>query len=147
MPAIAKYVTYNPVDLWIQSGHESTNNSPRKTIHAQHMVAHEFHSQMSIQNENILIGYDHFRQQINGENWLVIISEKCDIPLNELKPFSKTAVFDIFMQVASGLTAIVKKKMIHRDIKPENILLKEIGSRWVARISDFGLANRHCIHN
>ena len=113
------------------------------------MVAHEFHSQMKIENENMLTVYDHFRQQTNRTNELVIVTEKCEKSLHELEPFSMSTCITILLQVAHGLTAIAKKKTVHGDVKPENILLKSYGTetemekkRWNVRISDFGLANR-----
>ena len=33
---------------------------------------------MSIEHENIVTVYDHYRQQINGQNELVIVMERCD---------------------------------------------------------------------
>src|SRR4029077_7411350 len=44
-------------------------------------------------------------------------------------------------QVASGLAAIHKQKLVHRDIKPSNIMVRfEEGSTVTAKIIDLGLA-------
>ena len=44
-------------------------------------------------------------------------------------------------QVAAGLSAVHKQKLIHRDIKPSNIMVSlEEGGAVVAKIIDLGLA-------
>src|SRR5580700_6979836 len=48
---------------------------------------------------------------------------------------------EITMQVATGLTAVHKQKLVHRDIKPSNIMVTlEQGSAVTAKIIDLGLA-------
>jgi serine/threonine protein kinase len=48
---------------------------------------------------------------------------------------------DITMQVAAGLAAIHKQKLVHRDIKPSNIMVTpEEGGTVTAKIIDLGLA-------
>jgi tetratricopeptide (TPR) repeat protein len=48
---------------------------------------------------------------------------------------------DITMQVAGGLAAIHKQKLVHRDIKPSNIMVTpEEGGMVIAKIIDLGLA-------
>src|SRR6201982_3617014 len=48
---------------------------------------------------------------------------------------------EIATQVASGLAAIHKQKLVHRDIKPSNIMVSvEEGSTVTAKIIDLGLA-------
>src|SRR5260221_4267106 len=48
---------------------------------------------------------------------------------------------EITTQVAAGLAAVHKQKLVHRDIKPSNIMLSiEEGSAVTAKIIDLGLA-------
>jgi serine/threonine protein kinase len=48
---------------------------------------------------------------------------------------------EIAMQVAAGLSAVHKQKLVHRDIKPSNIMVNvEQGSTLTAKIIDLGLA-------
>src|SRR5271157_3929615 len=49
--------------------------------------------------------------------------------------------FEIATQVAAGLAAVHKQKLVHRDIKPSNIMVNvEEGSTVTAKIIDLGLA-------
>src|SRR6516165_8077377 len=48
---------------------------------------------------------------------------------------------EITTQVAAGLAALHKQKLVHRDIKPSNIMVRvEEGSTVIAKIIDLGLA-------
>src|SRR5215831_11864916 len=48
---------------------------------------------------------------------------------------------EITTQVASGLAAIHKEKLVHRDIKPTNVMVRlEEGGAVTAKIIDLGLA-------
>src|SRR5208337_3635889 len=48
---------------------------------------------------------------------------------------------EIAVQVAAGLAAVHKQKLVHRDIKPSNIMVSvEDGSTVTAKIIDLGLA-------
>jgi Protein kinase domain/NACHT domain len=48
---------------------------------------------------------------------------------------------EIAMQVAAGLAAVHKQKLVHRDIKPGNIMVSfEDGGALIAKIIDLGLA-------
>jgi hypothetical protein len=46
----------------------------------------------------------------------------------------------IMLQCLDGLRCAHEKRFIHRDLKPQNILLDHRDGRWLAKISDFGLA-------
>jgi Protein kinase domain len=49
--------------------------------------------------------------------------------------------FEIATQVAAGLVAVHKQKLVHRDIKPSNIMVSlEAGGAVAAKIIDLGLA-------
>ena len=48
---------------------------------------------------------------------------------------------EIAAQVANGLVAVHKQKLVHRDIKPSNIMVSlEEGGALTAKIIDLGLA-------
>ena len=48
---------------------------------------------------------------------------------------------EIATQVAAGLAAVHKQKLVHRDIKPSNIMVSlEEGNAVTAKIIDLGLA-------
>jgi len=50
-------------------------------------------------------------------------------------------VLEIVTQVAAGLAAVHKEKLVHRDIKPSNIMVSlEEGGAVTAKIIDLGLA-------
>ena len=50
---------------------------------------------------------------------------------------------EITTQVAAGLAAVHKQKLVHRDIKPSNIMVStESGAGVIAKIIDLGLAKR-----
>jgi serine/threonine protein kinase len=46
----------------------------------------------------------------------------------------------LILQCLAGLEHAHEHKFVHRDLKPHNILLNERGGRWIAKVSDFGLA-------
>src|ERR1700731_4690872 len=56
-------------------------------------------------------------------------------------PLEVKLALEITNQVAAGLAAIHKQKLVHRDIKPSNIMVSvEEGSTVTAKIIDLGLA-------
>jgi serine/threonine protein kinase len=63
---------------------------------------------------------------------------------NLIKRSGRLAVklaLEIATQVAAGLAAVHKQKLVHRDIKPSNIMVSlEDGDRVTAKIIDLGLA-------
>lgn len=46
-------------------------------------------------------------------------------------------------QIARGLRHLHLSRIIHRDLKPENVLLHLEDGKYVAKLSDFGIANYH----
>jgi eukaryotic-like serine/threonine-protein kinase len=51
---------------------------------------------------------------------------------------------EIATQVAAGLAAVHKQKLVHRDIKPSNIMVSlEEGGAATAKIIDLGLAKTY----
>ena len=56
-----------------------------------------------------------------------------------------TVALEIVTQVASGLAAVHKQKLVHRDIKPSNIMVRfEDDGTLIVKIIDLGLAkNSH----
>jgi serine/threonine protein kinase len=58
-------------------------------------------------------------------------------PLLPATPFTADEVFELAIQIASGLEAAHQKGIIHRDIKPANVFITDRGE---AKILDFGLA-------
>src|SRR5580704_12541640 len=63
---------------------------------------------------------------------------------NLIKRSGRIAVklaLEIATQVAAGLAAVHKQKLVHRDIKPSNIMVnQEQGGSVTAKIIDLGLA-------
>jgi serine/threonine protein kinase len=56
-------------------------------------------------------------------------------------PLEVRLALEIATQVAAGLAAVHKQKLVHRDIKPSNIMVSvEEGSTVTAKIIDLGLA-------
>jgi predicted Ser/Thr protein kinase len=56
-----------------------------------------------------------------------------------LDPQSAVRIID---QVAGALDAAHAAGLVHRDIKPGNVLVADVGGRWHAYLTDFGLAQR-----
>jgi hypothetical protein len=52
----------------------------------------------------------------------------------------KAELIELLIQALEGLGAAHAKGIIHRDLKPANILVRTEGRRWVAKLTDFGVA-------
>ncbi len=56
------------------------------------------------------------------------------------KPLAVLDAIDVVVQVADGLAFAHARDVIHRDIKPSNIMVMQDEDRWIAKITDFGIA-------
>ena len=52
----------------------------------------------------------------------------------------KAALVELLAQALEGLGAAHAKGIVHRDLKPANILVRTDGRRWLAKLTDFGVA-------
>jgi hypothetical protein len=78
-------------------------------------------------------GYFYAMEFVEGETVEHLIKRSGHIKVN--------LALEIASQVASGLAAVHKQKLIHRDIKPSNIMVSlEEGGAVTAKIIDLGLA-------
>ncbi len=67
--------------------------------------------------------------------------ETLDSLVKRSGPLEVKLALEITMQVAAGLAAVHKKKLVHRDIKPSNIMVSfEEEGAVIAKIIDLGLA-------
>lgn len=63
------------------------------------------------------------------------LSEVLDGP-----PLAMDAAVDIFHQLVMAVGAMHAAGVIHRDLKPSNVLMFKRDGRWIAKVSDFGIA-------
>ncbi len=52
----------------------------------------------------------------------------------------KAALIELLAQGLEGLAMAHQKGIVHRDIKPANLLVRTDGKRWLAKLTDFGVA-------
>lgn len=52
-------------------------------------------------------------------------------------------LMSIYNQVMKGLTYLHSKKIVHGDLKLNNILIKKNGTKFIVKISDFGLSVKY----
>lgn len=62
--------------------------------------------------------------------------------LREFKPLKETMIRPIFRQICDALSYLHRHQIVHRDIKLENIMLSEEGTGFLAKLADFGLAEK-----
>ena len=106
------------------------------------LIKEEAKKGKEIDNENIVKVYDSFEIKINGEDFYIIVMEKCNnknlrdyIYSDNYQPtYEKT--IKLIKQILFGIKEIHKHNIIHRDLKPENILLSDDK----IKIYDFGLS-------
>jgi tRNA A-37 threonylcarbamoyl transferase component Bud32 len=78
-------------------------------------------------------GYFYAMEFVEGETVAHLIKRRGRLGVN--------LALEIVTQVAAGLAAVHKQKLVHRDIKPGNIMVNlEEGSAVTAKIIDLGLA-------
>src|ERR1700730_6560280 len=80
-----------------------------------------------------------------GENYLYAMEfvegETLENLIKRSRRLELKLALEIATQVAAGLTAVHKQKLVHRDIKPSNIMVSlEDGGAVAAKIIDLGLA-------
>ena len=80
----------------------------------------------------------------SGQQFLSPVSISVETLENLIKRSGRLEVklaLEIATQVAAGLAAVDKQKLVHRDIKPSNIMVSlEDGGAVAAKIIDLGLA-------
>ncbi|HJW32780.1 MAG TPA: protein kinase [Holophagaceae bacterium] len=67
------------------------------------------------------------------------------VPGNDLEKLvqaghPKVALIELLAQALEGLSVAHAKGIVHRDLKPANILVRTDGKRWLAKLTDFGVA-------
>ena len=81
----------------------------------------------------------------NGQNYFYAMEfvegETLENLIKRSRRLEVKLALDIATQVAAGLAAVNKQKLVHRDIKPSNIMVNvEEGSTVAVKIIDLGLA-------
>lgn len=56
------------------------------------------------------------------------------------EPLPTDEALDLFAGILAAVVRAHDAGVLHRDLKPQNVLLARQGDRWVAKITDFGLA-------
>ena len=110
----------------------STAETKRTDTLAKQIRIHQdnefvFHS--TLIHKHILPVYDFYRQQIEGINYLVIVSKLCEMDLSEYlrdHQFDFDVLKQLFLQAVNGLKVIAAAGLSHGDIKPDNFLLKSV---------------------
>ena len=112
----------------------------------------ELESMARSERENMLCASGHRNivqlldyQVLDGTVWLFM--EFCDLGdlsqyLHRNSSLDLDSKLRIKCEITNGLEHLhsLKPPIIHRDIKPENVLMKRIGDRDVAKVTDFGFA-------
>lgn len=60
--------------------------------------------------------------------------------MNFSAPLSLELCLDLISDILAGLEEAHQQNIIHCDIKPENILLSLTAEKWIAKVTDFGIA-------
>lgn len=98
----------------------------------------ESHAAASLSNPNIVNIYDVGREgNINYIVMELVEGESLSEKIQREGVLDFEEALSIARQIASGLAAAHKHKIIHRDVKPHNVLITQEG---IAKIADFGIA-------
>ena len=60
--------------------------------------------------------------------------------LHDAGPLTIPQVLEIIIQICRALEHAHRQGIIHRDVKPENVIVAQEDGRFIARLTDFGLA-------
>ena len=110
--------------------------------HAERQVERELNIHSALLHPNIVKLYCWFFDSRS----IYMVLEPCDLSLSRLleSKYSQGAPLSISLnvmyQVASAVSFIHSLKVLHRDIKPSNIYLQSMGTRYIAKLGDFGTA-------
>ena len=109
---------------------------------ARHRFLREARSAASVRHPNVASVFHLGR---TGQNYFYAMEfVEGETLENLIKRFGRLEIkvaLEIATQVAAGLAAIHKRKLVHRDIKPSNIMVSlEEGGAVIAKIIDLGLA-------
>ena len=89
----------------------------------------------------------HFYGVTYYQERLGIILERCDLSLASYVRKNAQSQIDMketlgwLVQIADALAYMHRKDMTHFDLKPSNIMMQRKQSKWVPKISDFGMTS------
>ena len=114
-----------------------------KHVHRHSLSTHAFlrelHCLLSLSHPNIVACHA-LEHAADGRQLILEYCAGGTLRSHMLNPLSLTEILTLISDVLYGLAHAHQQGVIHCDIKPENILLSYCGSRWQAKISDFGIA-------
>jgi serine/threonine protein kinase len=125
-----------PVTLKVISERYLGNESARRRFLSEARAA------ASVRHPNVASA---FHLGKTGQNYFYAMEfvegETLENLINRLGRLEIKLALEIVAQVAAGLAAIHKQKLVHRDIKPSNVIVSlEEGGAVTAKIIDLGLA-------
>ena len=97
---------------------------------------------MLYKNKHILSLQDGF---ISDKGNVCIVTDYCALGTVESMfeqsgPVSADQAFNITIQIASGLSALHRDRILHRDLKPDNVLVKQNAEGNLYILGDLGLS-------
>jgi serine/threonine protein kinase/Tfp pilus assembly protein PilF len=136
-------VTYNAVDINLR------RTVALKVINAE-LIGDESVRRRFVREARAAAGIRHpnvasvFHLGQSGDSYFYAMEfvdgESLDKLIRRSGPLEVKLALEITTQVAAGLTAVHKQKLVHRDIKPGNIVISLEGGNVSAKIIDLGLA-------